>query len=167
MKQDWLDKNLGDKFDGYDSPMDLENAWESLQTKRQTPKKKNKFFFFWVIFGLVTIGAGGSYSFLNNQVDSNSIAYANAISEADNILKNENQRFGKTESSSPTLSNSKKINQNNPVNDIATETKTILNTSKNIGIEGQTYSDQKKAKSNLKENTSFYQTKNNLSLIHI
>jgi len=45
MKEDWLDKNLEDKFDGYESPMDLEKTWDAIQVRRQEPKKKNRFFY--------------------------------------------------------------------------------------------------------------------------
>ena len=50
MKEDWLDNSLGDKLDGYESPLDLENAWESFQAKREAPKRKIDFSFcgyFW------------------------------------------------------------------------------------------------------------------------
>ncbi len=161
MIQDWLDKNLGDKLDNYDSPMDLENAWESLQAKRQAPKKKNRFFFFWVIFGLIAIGAVGSYFLLNNISENNYNAEANLITETDNISKNENPHFEKTELSSPTLSNAKNVNQHNADTNIATETKTILNTSKNITVESQDITTQKETKSIVNTNTPFPKTKNN------
>ena len=157
MKDDWLNKKLEEKLDNYDSPMDLENAWESLQAKRQPPKKKNRFFFFWVIFGLLTMGVGGSYFFLNNEADN----IANVIQEADHFSKNQNSHFEKTESSSPTPSISKKTNQNNADAIVSTETKTIQNTSKNITHKNQNYSDQKETKTKLKENVSFSKTKNN------
>lgn len=159
MKQDWLDKGLDDKLGDYDAPMDLENAWESFQTRRQAPpRKKNRFFFFWIIFGLLTIGVGGSYLFFNNKTDN---THTNTITELEHNQKNENQVSGKTEMSSFTLSNSENINLQNSNINTATETKTILNKTKNKSFENQNYSNSKNAKTNVNSTTLFSDVKNN------
>ncbi|MFK8009326.1 MAG: hypothetical protein AB8H03_23395 [Saprospiraceae bacterium] len=160
MKQEWLDKNLDDKLGDYDSPMDLESAWESLQAKREEPKKKkkNRFFFFWVIFGLFTIGVGGSHFFFNN---GNDHTYINTIPKLEDKLENENQHFGKIEKASPTPLNSKNTTLQNVDKNITTKTKTIQNTRKNKSFENQNYSTPKNAKTNVDANPLFSKTKNN------
>ncbi|MFK7771695.1 MAG: hypothetical protein AB8F94_06135 [Saprospiraceae bacterium] len=158
MKQDWLDNNLDNKLGDYDSPMDFESAWESLQAKRQAPKKKKKFFFFWIIFGLFLTGAGGSYFLLNDKTDNN---YNNIITDTKNSLETESQPSGKISTTSPTLSNSKKTNQNNVDTKINTKTKINQNATINKSDENQNYSNLKEAKSGVEKNASFSNTKNN------
>ncbi|MFK7771698.1 MAG: hypothetical protein AB8F94_06150 [Saprospiraceae bacterium] len=158
MKQDWLDNNLDDKLGDYDSPMDLENAWELLQAKRQPPKKKKNFLFFWMLFGFLTIGVTGSYFLLNNETDNN---YNNVITETEVSSKTESQPLEETVSTSPILPDSRNTNQNNIDDNIITETKTIQNASKNKSYENQNYSNSKETKSGIEKNTPFSKTKNN------
>lgn len=158
MKDDWLNKNLREKLDDYDSPMDLENAWESLQAKRQPPKKKKRFFFFWLIFGLLAAGIGGSYLLSSSLSDHNS--KTETITEADHLLENENQQFEKAKSSS-ILSKSKTTNELNDESNKVVKTKTIQNASKNISYENQVHSNYKESKSIPNANIPFSEIENN------
>ena len=151
MKDDWLNKNLEEKLDGYDSPMDLENAWESLQTKRQEPKKKNRIFFFWMILGFASIGFGGSYFLSNNST----------LTENSNEENNQVHVLEKTKIVPPTLSQFEKTNSNNATDKTFTSIENQNNTSENINYENQNVSDQEIIKSTLDSKTSFSKTGNN------
>ncbi len=150
MKQDWLDNSLGDKLDGYDSPMDLENAWEALQAKRQAPekKKKNRFFFIWILFGLVTIGLGGSYFLLNNATD-------NPITKTSTEVKNAKIVLEKTNPASSTLLQTEKTNSNNTTdNTFTNKEEQSLTTNKNyenLGLATKNKSYENQNTSNQKE----------------
>lgn len=165
MKEDWLDKNLGDKLDDYDSPMDLENAWEALQAKRQAPKKKKNFFFLWVIFGMLIIGSAGSYFLFNN-------ATADTLADTKNGVGIQSKISEKIKTDSPTLSPSEKINSDNTTaNTLTSKEEQSLTTNKNyenLGLatknknyENQNYPDSKKAKSKVDSDATFSKTKNN------
>lgn len=57
MKDNWLEQELKDKLDGYDSSMNLEQAWSALKEKR-TPKDRKRFLV-WIIFGsLISLTIG-------------------------------------------------------------------------------------------------------------
>ena len=130
MKEDWLDNSLGDKLDGYESPLDLENAWESFQAKREAPKKKNRFFFLWILLGVITIGLGGSYLLLN---DTTSDALTETIIEEDN-----------SKTSSSTLVETEKTNSNN---NTFTSNENRSNATENISYENQNASVRREANS--------------------
>jgi len=154
MKDDWLNKNLSDKLDGYDSPMDLENAWESLQTKRQTPKKKKRFLFFWWSFGILTFGLWGSYFILNNSSSENHNIHNNTFTESKIQLENQDQVSKKIETTTSTLSELTKSNNTyNAVANTFTEDKNKISTTKNVSVE-------KKNNSIVNSNLPFSQKEN-------
>lgn len=152
MKNDWLNKNLEEKLGEYDSPLDIENAWESLQNKRQ-PKKKNRFFFFWIFSGLMTIGVAGSYFLLNDKSDNNT------ITKLENNLEEVNQPFENIETPYSTLPNSENNSQLHSDKNITSETKTIFNKNKNL--ENHNYSNSKNNQLDENSNTSFSEVINN------
>lgn len=94
MKEDWLDKRLGERFDDYDSPVDFEKSWEALQSKREEPKKKRRFFFFWFSTSILILGVVASYFiYSNNTAASNEkLVLTNPIADNQEIKNSiENQ----------------------------------------------------------------------------
>ncbi len=104
MKENWHNKELQDGLGAYDSPMDLDKAWEALETKRKPKKEKRRFFFLW-FFGLLALISIGSYSILKNnakEVDTLSIVNERLNEVAQNIsetkvLEKENADLSKKE----------------------------------------------------------------------
>lgn len=60
MKENWLEQGLHDKLDHYESPIDLESAWEALEAERPAPKKKRRFLIWW-FWGLALLVSGSTY----------------------------------------------------------------------------------------------------------
>lgn len=60
MRENWLEQGLHDKLDHYESPIDLEAAWEALEAQRPAPKKKRRFLIWWFV-GLALLMSGSAY----------------------------------------------------------------------------------------------------------
>lgn len=54
MKKDWLKDKMNERFEDFDSGLDLEQAWVDLDKRRKPQKKDRKFIIFWI--GLALIG---------------------------------------------------------------------------------------------------------------
>lgn len=50
MKNNRLDKNIKEIFDGFQPEIDTDSVWENIEPKLKK-KKKNRFFFFWLLLG--------------------------------------------------------------------------------------------------------------------
>ena len=68
MKENWHNKDLGDKLGAHGSPMDLENAWEVLQAKRKPEKEDRPFFVWWLAGLLLLCSLGGYFVWHKNQI---------------------------------------------------------------------------------------------------
>ena len=69
MKRGQLEQKLTEKFRNYESEVDLDLAWESLNAKREKPRRK-RFFIFFFLFGLMLLSSGSNFYFHETQEES-------------------------------------------------------------------------------------------------
>ncbi len=72
MKEDWHNKELQNGLGNYDSPIDLEGAWEALDAKRHPKKAKRRFAWLWL--GVLCLLVVGGYYLLDNVNDEISVS---------------------------------------------------------------------------------------------
>lgn len=88
MKKDWLDKKLKQKLTGFEMPVDLDAAWDSLEHQRKKDKKKNIFLpFIGVAIVIVSLGI-----FFNQQQKQGEITFNTIVSDL-NSTTEKNQRL--------------------------------------------------------------------------
>lgn len=63
MKKDWFEDKLNERFDDYDSGLDLNHAWSDLESRRNSKKKKRRPFFFCFVGGMVGVLIVGLFLF--------------------------------------------------------------------------------------------------------
>ncbi len=96
MKEDWLKNKLNDRFDNFDSGLDLDQAWSDLDAKRNPPKKKRRLLFFW--FGTGVVGMMLVGLFLMNQkklVNSERLILGSSVE--DSVISEKEEEFQKND----------------------------------------------------------------------
>ena len=71
MKEQWHNKELQGGLGDYDSPMDLELAWEALDAKRHPKKDKRRFYWFWFVGLILVLSALGYYGLKHTEPNEN------------------------------------------------------------------------------------------------
>lgn len=128
MKKDWFEKGLNDKLEGFESELDLNEAWESFSVQRKKQKKKKRGFVFWwfaaailtlcIVFSLLFTKENASLT-PTNQPQAKHITSQEKALTKNNIAKETNEQIAEATPEKiirKTLKEPKISNRNKPVN---------------------------------------------------
>lgn len=94
MKQEWFDKKIANEMQDFDSQMDFESAWKSIEAKRNKNKKRAIYFWLTCLGALAISGLAISFFIINNNkktISSKQSSIAQEINEP--ILENNNKNI--------------------------------------------------------------------------